>query len=100
MGKISAPTLSLPATASQQLCQMAASFPVARVTTQSEQLPYEQVKAGLNQADWEKSGWIAAQDPRGWFHWYCRFYQVSFLGPFVYLWHEIVVGQCVRLAPA
>lgn len=35
-----------------------------------------QVKAGQNQADWEKSGWIAAQDPRGWFHWYCRFYQV------------------------
>ncbi|KAL3159314.1 hypothetical protein ABBQ32_011267 [Trebouxia sp. C0010 RCD-2024] len=33
------------------------------------------VKAGQNQADWEKSGWIAAQDPRGWFHWYCRFYQ-------------------------
>lgn len=35
-----------------------------------------QVKAGQNQADWEKSGWIAAQDPRGWFQWYCRFYQV------------------------
>lgn len=33
------------------------------------------VKAGQNQADWEKSGWIAAQDPRGWFHWYCRFYR-------------------------
>lgn len=38
----------------------------------------EQVKAGQNQADWEKSGWIAAQDPRGWFHWYCRFYRVRF----------------------
>lgn len=33
------------------------------------------VKAGQNQADWERSGWIAAQDPRGWFQWYCRFYQ-------------------------
>ena len=35
------------------------------------------MKAGQNQADWEKSGWIAAQDPRGWFHWYCRFYMVG-----------------------
>ncbi|KAK9805683.1 hypothetical protein WJX72_011787 [[Myrmecia] bisecta] len=33
------------------------------------------VKAGQNQADWERAGWITAQDPRGWFHWYCRFYQ-------------------------
>jgi len=24
---------------------------------------------------WETSGWIAAQDPYGWFMWYCRFYQ-------------------------
>jgi hypothetical protein len=24
---------------------------------------------------WEKMGWIVAQDPYGWFHWYCRFYQ-------------------------
>ena len=39
-----------------------------------------QVKAGQNQADWEKSGWIAAQDPRGWFQWYCRFYMVSDAG--------------------
>lgn len=32
------------------------------------------VKAGQSLADWEKSGWIRAQDPRGWFQWYCRFY--------------------------
>jgi len=24
---------------------------------------------------WEQSGWIKAQDPYGWFQWYCRFYQ-------------------------
>ena len=36
-----------------------------------------QVKSGQNQAQWEKSGWITAQDPRGWFQWYCRFYQVG-----------------------
>ncbi|KAF8322547.1 hypothetical protein DL93DRAFT_2050295, partial [Clavulina sp. PMI_390] len=32
------------------------------------------VKAGQSLADWEKAGWIRAQDPRGWFQWYCRFY--------------------------
>lgn len=32
------------------------------------------VKAGQGQAEWEKSGWITPQDPRGWFQWYCRFY--------------------------
>ena len=34
-----------------------------------------QVKAGQDQAYWETSGWIIDQDPRGWFQWYCRFYQ-------------------------
>lgn len=24
---------------------------------------------------WEEKGWIAAQDPYGWFQWYCRFFQ-------------------------
>ncbi|CAK0783705.1 hypothetical protein CVIRNUC_006904 [Coccomyxa viridis] len=33
------------------------------------------VKAGQNQAQWEEKGWIKPEyDPRGWFHWYCRFY--------------------------
>lgn len=32
------------------------------------------VKAGMDQAYWEKRGWIHPQDPRGWFQWYCRFY--------------------------
>lgn len=32
------------------------------------------VKAGSSQADWEKKGWIHADDPRGWFQWYCRYY--------------------------
>lgn len=31
--------------------------------------------AGANQAFWEAKGWIDPQDPRGWFQWYCRFYQ-------------------------
>ncbi|GAB4819510.1 hypothetical protein N2152v2_006556 [Parachlorella kessleri] len=33
------------------------------------------VKAGQDQAFWEQKGWIHSQDPRGWFQWYCRFYQ-------------------------
>lgn len=32
------------------------------------------VKAGQDQAFWEGKGWIHAQDPRGWFQWYCRFF--------------------------
>ena len=23
---------------------------------------------------WHRNGWIRAQDPRGWFQWYCRYY--------------------------
>ncbi len=23
---------------------------------------------------WIKNGWVRAQDPRGWFQWYCRYY--------------------------
>lgn len=32
------------------------------------------VKCGGSLEMWETSGWIAKQDPYGWFHWYCRFY--------------------------
>lgn len=32
------------------------------------------VKAGQTLSEWEDSGWIREQDPRGWFQWYCRFY--------------------------
>mmetsp|Transcript_6618 Transcript_6618/g.24573 ORF Transcript_6618/g.24573 Transcript_6618/m.24573 type:complete len:255 (+) Transcript_6618:19-783(+) len=32
------------------------------------------VKAGQDQRYWEEKGWIHEQDPRGWFHWYCRFF--------------------------
>jgi hypothetical protein len=33
------------------------------------------VNAGQDQAYWEEKGWIIPQDPRGWFQWYCRFYE-------------------------
>ena len=32
------------------------------------------VKSGFGQKEWEAKGWIHAQDPRGWFQWYCRFF--------------------------
>ncbi|XP_064629781.1 uncharacterized protein LOC135488821 isoform X2 [Lineus longissimus] len=33
------------------------------------------VKCGGSLQMWEESDWIHAQDPYGWFQWYCRFYQ-------------------------
>jgi hypothetical protein len=33
------------------------------------------VKSGQTLEEWESSGWISADDPFGWFQWYCRFFQ-------------------------
>jgi len=33
------------------------------------------VNASQSLAVWRRNGWIRAQDPRGWFQWYCRYYQ-------------------------
>ena len=32
------------------------------------------VNASQSLAVWRRKGWIHAQDPRGWFQWYCRYY--------------------------
>lgn len=32
------------------------------------------VKSGSSLRDWERAGWIRAQDPYGWIQWYMRFY--------------------------
>ena len=32
-------------------------------------------KCGSSLEAWESSNWIRAQDPYGWFQWYCRFFQ-------------------------
>ena len=32
------------------------------------------VHASQSLATWRRNGWIRAQDPRGWFQWYCRYY--------------------------
>jgi len=33
------------------------------------------VKASKPLSYWLEKGWIAPQDPRGWFQWYCRYYR-------------------------
>lgn len=32
------------------------------------------VDASQPLAEWRRKGWIHAEDPRGWFQWYCRYY--------------------------
>jgi hypothetical protein len=33
------------------------------------------VNASQPLAEWRRKGWIHPDDPRGWFQWYCRYYQ-------------------------
>ena len=33
------------------------------------------VQASQDLSAWRKKGWIWEDDPRGWFQWYCRYYQ-------------------------
>ena len=33
------------------------------------------VKSGASLEEWETSGWMRAQDPYGWFQWFCRFFR-------------------------
>ena len=35
---------------------------------------YYGVNASLPLSEWKARGWIHADDPRGWFQWYCRYY--------------------------
>lgn len=32
------------------------------------------VNASQPLSEWQRKGWIYAEDPRGWFQWYCRYY--------------------------
>ena len=38
-------------------------------------LNYFGVSAGQALSVWRQKGWIYPDDPRGWFQWYCRYYQ-------------------------
>ena len=42
--------------------------------TRDAKLNYFGVLASQPLSVWQKKGWIDAQDPRGWFQWYCRYY--------------------------
>jgi len=37
-------------------------------------LNYFGVNASQPLEEWRRKGWIYEEDPRGWFHWYCRYY--------------------------
>jgi hypothetical protein len=37
-------------------------------------LNYFKIQASQSLSVWQAKGWIHAQDPRGWFQWYCRYY--------------------------
>ncbi len=37
-------------------------------------LNYFGINASQPLAEWRRKGWIYAEDPRGWFQWYCRYY--------------------------
>lgn len=71
------------------------------------------VKSGNDLAFWEGKGWMRAQDPYGWFQWYCRFYlgrrtddddrQVSRWVKAIGdkgRWRTFLVGQCVKSGKA
>ena len=55
----------------------AAWFRHARLSPQGadRQCNYFNVFAGQPLAEWRRKGWIDADDPRGWFQWYCRYYR-------------------------
>lgn len=44
-------------------------------TRHDPRLNYFGVNASLPLSVWRRKGWIRPQDPRGWFQWYCRYYQ-------------------------
>lgn len=40
-----------------------------------KELNYFKMNASQPLSVWRKKGWIYKDDPRGWFQWYCRYYQ-------------------------
>jgi hypothetical protein len=55
----------------------AAWFAHAKLSTEraNPTLNFFKVAASQPLAEWLRKGWIYKEDPRGWFQWYCRYYQ-------------------------
>lgn len=43
-------------------------------TFHDPEINYFGVNASQSLATWREKGWIHAEDPRGWFQWYCRYF--------------------------
>ncbi len=39
-----------------------------------KEVNYFKIKSGQSQEEWVRKGWIHKDDPRGWFEWYCKFF--------------------------
>lgn len=52
-----------------------AKFQKKGTYTQDPQLNFFKIKASQPLSVWRAKGWIHKDDPRGWFQWYCRYYQ-------------------------
>ena len=39
-----------------------------------KEVNYFKIKSGQSQEEWDRKGWIHKDDPRGWFEWYCKFF--------------------------
>jgi hypothetical protein len=51
-----------------------AKFQKKGVRRRDPMLNFFKVNASQPLSVWLKKGWIYAEDPRGWFQWYCRYY--------------------------
>ena len=40
----------------------------------NKKINYFNIKSGQSQEEWEAKGWIHKDDPRGWFEWYCKYF--------------------------
>lgn len=52
-----------------------AKFQKQGVSRRDPDLNFFRVNASQSLSVWRRKGWIYQDDPRGWFQWYCRYYQ-------------------------